>query len=125
MGNLVLIFIGAGLGAVFRYWVSNLIYAGFGKTFPYGTLIVNLSGCLLMGILFVLIMERMDGISLELRSFVLIGLLGGYTTYSTFSIETLMLIENGQWLGAGANILATTLLCMVATWIGVVGGRLL
>ncbi len=125
MFNVILIFLGAGLGGVLRYWLSNQVYASFGKNFPIGTLVVNVSGCLIMGILFVLIMERFDGIGPQMRSLLLIGFLGGYTTFSSFSIETINLIENGQWLGAGLNILLSNILCLLAAWIGVIGARML
>lgn len=117
------IFIGAGTGGVFRYWVSNFSYLLLGRQFPYGTLVVNVSGCFLMGLLFVLLLERLNGLGPELRSLLLIGLLGGYTTFSSFSIETLTLFENGAILGGLLNILLSVGLCICATWLGVLGGR--
>lgn len=121
--NNLLVFLGAGLGAVSRYWVSNGIHSFFGREFPYGTLVVNASGCFLMGLLFTIIFARFDGIGPELRSLLLIGFLGGYTTFSSFSIETLNLFENGAWLSAILNILFSVTLCMALTWVGVLGGR--
>jgi fluoride exporter len=123
MINSLLIFIGAGLGGVLRYNISSLTYWLLQKPFPYGTLVVNVSGCLLMGFLYVVIFERFDGIGPQLRSFFLIGLLGGYTTFSSFSIETLQLFENGAWVGATLNILLSVCLCMFAVWLGTFGGR--
>ncbi|MGE3318803.1 MAG: fluoride efflux transporter CrcB [Candidatus Berkiella sp.] len=125
MGHVILIFLGAGAGGVLRYWLSNSLYAVMGRQFPYGTLFVNVSGCLLMGFLFVLIMDRLDGVGPQLRSLLLIGFLGGYTTFSSFSLETVSLIENGQWLGASLNVLLSNLLCIAAAWIGIIGARLL
>lgn len=121
--NTLLIFLGAGLGGVLRYWVSNWTYLLLGRQFPYGTLIVNISGCFLMGLLFILIMERFDGIGSELRALLLIGLLGGYTTFSSFSIETINLFESGNWLSAIMNIVLSAMLCVIAAWLGVIGGR--
>ncbi len=121
--NTLWIFLGAGLGGVFRYWIANGTYYFLGRQFPYGTLVVNVSGCLLMGVLFVIISERFDSIAPQLRSFLLIGLLGGYTTFSTLSIETLNLFENGAWLSAGLNVVLNVSLCLLAVWIGVIGGR--
>jgi len=121
--NTLLIFLGAGFGGVSRYWISNITYGILGRQFPYGTLVVNISGCFLMGLLFVLILERFDGIGPQLRSLLLIGLLGGYTTFSSFSIETLNLFENGAYLSAALNILFSVILCIAATWLGVMGGR--
>jgi CrcB protein len=76
-----------------------------------------------MGLLFVLVIERFDGLGPQLRSFLLIGLLGGYTTFSSFSIETFNLFENGAWLSGSLNILLSISLCIFATLLGVVGGR--
>jgi fluoride exporter len=123
MVNTLLIFFGAGIGGVLRYWVSNIVYWIAGRQFPYGTLIVNISGCFLMGVLFVLIIERFDGIASQLRSLLLIGLLGGYTTFSSFSIETLNLFENGAWLSGFLNVFLSVVLCIFAVWVGVLGGR--
>ncbi|OGT60920.1 MAG: camphor resistance protein CrcB [Gammaproteobacteria bacterium RIFCSPHIGHO2_12_FULL_45_12] len=123
MLNTLLIFLGAGLGGVSRYWISNITYSFLGRQFPCGTLVVNISGCFLMGLLFVLILERFDGMGPQLRSLLLIGLLGGYTTFSSFSIETLNLFESGAYLSAALNILFSVILCIAATWLGVMGGR--
>ena len=123
MLNTLLIFLGAGLGGVSRYWISNITYGFLGRQFPYGTLVVNISGCFLMGLLFVLLLERFNGIGPQLRALLLIGFLGGYTTFSSFSIETLNLFENGARLAGIANILLSVTLCLTATWLGVIGGR--
>lgn len=125
MTNIFLIFLGAGLGGVFRYWIANSIYSILDRQFPYGTLVVNVSGCFLMGLLYIIISERFEALAPQLRSLLLIGLLGGYTTFSSFSIETLNLFENGAWLSAALNILLNLILCIVATWMGVIGGRYL
>ena len=93
-----------------------------GRDFPYGTLFVNVLGSLLMGLLYILLLERMSG-STELRGLVLVGFLGAFTTYSTFSIETLNLIEQAAYSKALLNSLASVLLCVVAAWLGVLLGR--
>lgn len=123
MNTILLIFFGAGLGGVLRYWISNGVYLLLGRQFPYGTLIVNISGCFFMGLLFVLTLERFDSFGSQLRALLLIGLLGGYTTFSSFSIETINLFETGNWLSAIMNIFFSTTLCLVAAWLGVIGGR--
>lgn len=119
----LLIFIGAGFGGLFRYWVSNGIYFLFGRHFPYGTLFVNVSGCFLMGLLFVLTLERSDNTGPELRALFLVGLLGGYTTFSSFSVETINLLETGHTWSALLNIILSVVVCIIATWLGLLWGR--
>ena len=119
--NTILIFLGAGIGGVSRYWFSNGVYWVLGRKFPYGTLFVNITGCFLMGVLFTLFLERAT--NPVLRSLLLIGFLGGYTTFSAFSIETVNLIESGDWLNAMLNILFNVIACIILTWLGVVWSR--
>lgn len=123
LNTIALIFIGAGLGGILRYGVSSGVYHLVNKKFLYGTLVINISGSFLMGLLFVLTLERFYNIAPQLRAFLLIGFLGGYTTFSSFSIETINLIENGNWFPAILNILLSTILCLIAAWVGVILGR--
>ena len=123
MMNTLLIFFGAGLGGVLRFWVSTSVHQILSKDFPFGTLIVNVTGSFIMGVLFILLIERIDGFGSEWRAFLLIGLLGGYTTFSSFSMETINLFENGAYTSALLNIFGSMLLCLGATWIGVLLGR--
>jgi len=122
MTQLLVIAAGGALGAVLRFMVSNGVYAIAGRDFPYGTLTVNVLGSLLMGILYVLLVERI-AFAVEWRAFLIIGVLGAFTTFSTFSIETLLLIESGEHLRALLNMLLSVALCVMATWAGVVGFR--
>ncbi|HSS64388.1 MAG TPA: fluoride efflux transporter CrcB [Gammaproteobacteria bacterium] len=122
MNMTVAIAAGGALGALSRYWVSIGVHKLAGGEFPYGTLTVNVAGSLLMGALYVLFIERM-GIDPVWRGALLIGLLGAFTTFSTFSIETLNLVENGESLRAVANVAASVILCIAACWIGMVAGR--
>ena len=122
MKALIFIAIGGAVGAVLRYGASLGIYAALGRGFPYGTLFVNVSGSLLMGILSVLMLERFN-IGPEWRAAVLIGVLGSFTTFSTFSIETLNLLEQGDLMRAMTNIVLSVLVCLVAVWFGVLIGR--
>jgi len=114
--------VGGAIGAVMRYWVSTGVYNLLGRGFPYGTLVVNVAGSLLMGFLYVLLLERMT-ISPELRAALLIGVLGAFTTFSTFSIETLNLIEQADFVKAGLNVLISVVACVGAAWVGVIVGR--
>jgi len=118
VSQLIAIAAGGAAGALLRYWVSTGVYVLLGRNFPHGTLAVNVLGSLLMGLLYVLFMERLVA-SPEMRAGLLIGLLGAFTTFSTFSIETLNLIEQADLLKAGLNILLSVGACILATWLGV------
>ncbi|MEW5755783.1 MAG: fluoride efflux transporter CrcB [Pseudomonadota bacterium] len=122
MNQILAIACGGAIGAVLRFWMSSGVHALFGRGFPYGTLSVNVLGCLLMGLLYVWLLER-TALAAEWRAFVLVGLLGGFTTFSSFSIETLTLIESGELLKAVMNVLLSVLVCLAATWIGLTMGR--
>jgi len=113
---------GGAVGAVLRFWVSNGVYLVLGRGFPYGTLAVNVIGSLLMGLLYVFLLERMT-VGPELRGLLLIGLLGSFTTFSTFSIETLNLIEQADYFKAALNMLISVFACVCAAWIGLNVGR--
>lgn len=122
MQQLLAIAGGGALGAVLRFGMSNAVYRFLGRDFPYGTLAVNVLGSLLMGFLFVVLVERL-AMSAEWRAALLIGLLGAFTTFSTFSFETLALFENGELLKAVSNIVLSVFLCLAATWLGLSLGR--
>lgn len=120
--KIMLVFVASGLGGVLRYGVSGLVHRLFARedaaaTFPLGTLVVNVSGCLVAGFL----VAALSGpvlIREEHRVALLVGLLGGYTTFSTFGRETMALAADRQWIFAGANVLLSVVLGLVGVWIG-------
>jgi CrcB protein len=120
--QLIAIAIGGAVGSVLRFMVSTNVHRLMGKDFPYGTLTVNVLGSLLMGFLFIMLVERQIS-SVELRSGILFGLLGAFTTFSSFSFETLALMESGDWAKALVNVFVSVSACLLATWIGLGIGR--
>jgi len=115
---------GGAVGSVLRYAVSTGVYSMLGRNFPYGTLAVNVVGSFLMGFLFVLMVERLD-MSGMWRMAILVGFLGAFTTFSTFSIETVNLIQGGDYMRALSNIAVSVVFCLAATWIGFRMARLI
>ncbi len=109
--------LGGFVGAVSRFWVSGLAQR-MSDRFPLGTLSVNLLGSFILGLLATLFLEKVI-VGQELRLFLLVGLLGAFTTYSTFSLETLNLLRSGEWLFAGFNIVLNVMGALIAVWAGV------
>ena len=115
--------LGSAIGGVARYWCSGIIARTVGETFPWGTLVVNVSGSLLIGLVWTLtgpdarVLMGTAG-----RQFLMIGILGGFTTFSSFSLQTLTLLQDGQWISAGLNIVGSVALCLLAVWLGHVLG---
>jgi len=122
MAKLAAIAIGGAAGSVLRYGVSQGIHALVGRGFPWGTLVVNSLGSLLVGFIFVYLVER-SAVSEVLRAALFIGLLGGFTTFSTFSLETLVLIEEASYLKAVINIFISVVLCLAGAWLGMTLAR--
>lgn len=122
MNQLLAIAAGGAVGAMLRYWTAQAVYNRFGTAFPWGTLTVNVAGSLVMGFLYIWLIERMAA-GPALRAFLTIGLLGAFTTFSTFSIETLNLLESGQAGRALANVLLSVIVCIAAAGLGVFTAR--
>jgi CrcB protein len=122
VSNYLLIALGSAIGGVGRYWMSGLVARWYGETFPWGTIAVNVIGSLIIGVFATL--TAPDGrllIATEARQFVMVGICGGYTTFSSFSLQTLNLVRDGEWLWAGGNIVLSVVLCLVAVWLGHIG----
>ncbi|HUT42036.1 MAG TPA: fluoride efflux transporter CrcB [Gammaproteobacteria bacterium] len=122
MNQLIAIATGGAIGALLRYWTSVAVHGRLGAAFPYGTLTVNVIGSLLMGFLYIWLIERLAA-GPALRAFLLIGVLGAFTTFSTFSMETLNLLESGQVSRALANVLVSVFVCISAAGLGVFAAR--
>lgn len=122
MNQILAIASGGAIGALLRFWMSTGVYAVTGRAFPYGTLIVNVVGSLIMGFLYIWLLERTLA-GPTLRAFLLIGLLGAFTTFSSFSIETLNLVQAGESGKALLNTLFSVILCVGAAAAGVTIAR--
>lgn len=108
---------GGAVGAVLRYGISSGLYSWFGRSFPYGTLVVNVIGSLAIGLLSILLVEKFD-VSHEVRLGLVVGVLGALTTFSTFSWDTLDLMQQGLMQKAFVNVLLNVVVCITAAWLG-------
>src|SRR6516164_5599323 len=119
MGLYLWIAIGSAIGGVARYWCSGVAARLIGETFPWGTLIVNVVGSFIIG--FFATLTGPDGrifVGTTARQFVMVGLCGGYTTFSSFSLQTLNLVSDGEWVQASFNIVGSVVMCLLAVWRG-------
>jgi CrcB protein len=121
--NLILVFVGGGIGATARYGLQGMVYRVTGADFPYGTLVVNVLGSFLIGFLMASFEERFL-VNPSLRVFLTIGILGGFTTFSSFSFETMALLRDGSYGLGLLNIASSVLVCLGATWLGIVMSKL-
>ena len=125
MNQLIAVGFGGACGAMVRFLMSSGLYQWLGRGFPYGTLVVNVVGSFLIGLLTeALILQRIS-ITLEYRAAILVGFIGAFTTFSTFSLETLYLIEQGSLSKAALNVVVSVFGCLFAVWIGLLCGRTL
>ncbi|MFI5336133.1 MAG: fluoride efflux transporter CrcB [Opitutales bacterium] len=115
----LLIALGGATGSVLRFWLSGLVATHIGETFPWGTLVINVTGSFVIG--FFATLTGPEGrwfAGAETRQFVMTGICGGYTTFSSFSLQTLNLARGGEWLRAGGNVTGSVVLCLGAVWLG-------
>lgn len=122
--KLVLLCLAGALGTLARYGLAGLVQRLAGTSFPLGTFLVNATGCLLFGLVFGLLEERI-GLAGEARFLILTGFMGAYTTFSTYMFESVTLMQHGQWLWAGANIVGQVAVGVLFTVLGMAAGRIL
>ncbi|MCF1428001.1 MAG: fluoride efflux transporter CrcB [Shewanella sp.] len=116
MTNILFVGMGGAIGAVCRYLISIFMIQVVGTGFPFGTLIVNVLGSFIMGAIYAL--GEVSHVSPEFKAMIGVGLLGALTTFSTFSNETLLLMQDGEWLKAGLNVVLNLTICLVVVYLG-------
>lgn len=117
MVKLLLIGLAGFIGTLGRYWLSGVVARRYGETFPLGTLVVNLIGCFLVGLLFFLMQERYL-VNQNIRTIILIGLLGGFTTFSSLGLQTFTLLQDNEVALAALNLVASNLIGLLLVWAG-------
>lgn len=119
MTNAVWIFLGGGIGSLARCWISSAITRHLGGAFPFGTLVVNVTGSLAIGLVAGLIsLDRRWTAPMAVRDFLMLGVFGGYTTFSSFSLQVFTLLEKGEWLRATVYAGLSVVLCLLAVTLG-------
>jgi CrcB protein len=118
--------LGGALGSMARHWCNGVIGRLAGLGFPTGTLVINVVGSLVIGLASALMgSEGRYPASMTAQQFVMVGICGGYTTFSSFSLQTLALMQGNQMIAAGANIVLSVVLCLSAVWIGHTAGTVI
>jgi fluoride exporter len=126
MYTYALVAVGSCIGGTLRFWLSGVIANWVGQTFPWGTLVINVTGSFAIGLFAALTgPEGRFFVPGEWRQFFMIGICGGYTTFSSFSLQTLTLARDGDWFWAGLNIALSVVLCLLGVWLGSAGGMVL
>ena len=119
-----LVGLGSALGGMGRFWLSDAVTQRVGGAFPWGTILVNVSGSFVIGLLAALaVPEGRVLLSPSAQWLLLTGVLGGYTTFSSFSLQTLNLAQDGRWLHASANVVGSLGCCLAAVWLGHLTGQ--
>ena len=117
--------LGGAIGSVGRFWLNNLVSVKFAEVFPLGTMVINVTGSFLIGV-FAACSDPEGRLSTSpgFRQFFMVGICGGYTTFSSFSLQTLRLAQDREWLYAGGNVILSVVLCLIAVWLGYVVGSI-
>ncbi len=119
MLNYLFVMLGGAIGTGARFWLSGAVAARYDDAFPLGTVLVNVTGCFVVGLLATLCEPSGRLLtSPTTRQFLVLGICGGYTTFSSFTLQTLDLARDGDWFRAGLNVLISVVLCLLATWLG-------
>jgi CrcB protein len=119
MLNSLLVGLGGALGSVARYWMSFAVTRWCGDAMPWGTIVVNITGCFIIGLFSAATTAKgVMPASHNMREFFMVGICGGYTTFSAFSLQTLTLADQGQWTRAAMNVVLSVVVCLIAVWLG-------
>jgi CrcB protein len=124
MTKLLLIAAAGALGALARYGLAGLVHEFLGRTFPWGTVVVNITGCLAFGLLWSAMEDRLS-ITSDLRAMILVGFMGAFTTFSSFAFETVQLIRDAEWLLAAGNVTLQNAVGIAALFAGMIVGRMI
>jgi CrcB protein len=124
MINYLVVSLGAAIGGAGRYWISNIVYKYFPAVFPYGTLVVNVVGSFIIGLL-IFIFDEKELLNNQLRIFLTIGFCGGFTTFSTFSLETFNLIRDSEYFLASINIILSIVVCLLGVFLAYIVSKII
>jgi CrcB protein len=124
MMNYLLVFAGSAVGGALRYWLSNAVYKFLPAVFPYGTLAVNIIGSFILGLI-IFVFDEKELINNQLKIFLTIGFCGGFTTFSTFSLETFNLFRDSQYFLAAVNIFLSVIFCVAGVFLAYIVSKIL
>jgi CrcB protein len=118
--------IGSAVGGMARFWISLAVGRAIGETFPWGTVVINITGSFVIGVLAALTLAegRLNTSRIFVVQTLMYGVCGGFTTFSSFSLRTLTLAQEGEWMKAGGNVLVSVVACLIAVWLGFMLGEL-